>query len=205
MINEIISTILQILVFTLLPFLVYVVVNKSTKGFLGYIGLKKSVKKADSWAILVALLMALPILALTFINLEFREIMTNPNSVTGKIRQMGFGLETVAVILIAAVFKTAFAEEILFRGFIAKGLISLTNFQTGNILQAIIFGLIHTAIFLTISNNPLFLTIIFFFPAIGAYLMVYLNENVANGSIIPGWIAHGLTNIITYSGVGFLV
>ena len=32
-----------------------------------------------------------------------------------------------------------------------------------------------------------------------------INEKIANGSIIPGWISHGLANIIAYSVIGFLI
>jgi hypothetical protein len=40
---------------------------------------------------------------------------------------------------------------------------------------------------------------------IGAYVSVYLNEKMGDGSIIPGWISHGLANVISYSVVGFLI
>jgi len=205
MLYAIISAVLQILVFTLIPFVVYLVKQKSAKGFLTYIGLKKSNKKANLLALLVCLFIALPLLVLSLSDPGLKEIMTNPNSVTGKFRQMGFSTEALAYVIIAAIFKTSFSEEILFRGFIAKRLINITNYKTGNILQAIIFGAIHTALFMTISSNIFYLAIIFIFPTIGAYFQVYLNEKVANGSIIPGWIAHGLGNLISYSVVGFLL
>jgi len=205
MINQIISTVLQLLAFSLIPFLVYVVKSRTTSGFFNYIGLKKSTRKANGLAVLLCLLTALPMLALTFIDPEFKAIMTDPQSIAGKIRQMGFGGEAIATVMIIAIFRTSLAEEILFRGFIAKRLMSITNYQTGNILQALLFGMIHTALFLTISDNLFFLTVIFLFPAVGAYLTVYLNEKVADGSIVPGWIAHGLANIISYSVVGFLL
>jgi membrane protease YdiL (CAAX protease family) len=205
MIDEIVSIFLQILVFTLIPFLVYLIQNRSVQGFLNYVGLKKSVNKANYLAGLVSLLMTLPILFLVLMNPDFKEIMTDPNSLTGRFRQMGFGMTSILTLVLVAVFKTALAEEILFRGFIAKRLISVTNYQTGNIIQAVIFGAIHSALFMTITNNILFLTMIFLFPAAGSYLMVYLNEKSADGCIIPGWIAHGLANLISYSVIGFLI
>jgi CAAX protease family protein len=205
MINEIVSIFLQILVFTLIPFLIYVIQTRSAKGFLNYIGLKESVNKANYLAGLVSLLMTLPILSLVLMNPDFKQIMTDPNSLTGRFRQMGFGMTSILTLVLVAVFKTALAEEILFRGFIAKRLISITNYQTGNIIQAVIFGAIHAALFMTITSNFLFLILIFLLPAAGAYFMVYLNEQLSDGSIIPGWIAHGLANLISYSVVGFLI
>lgn len=68
--------------------------------------------------------------------------MFDPNSITGKLRTMEFGTNAIILLLIIGVFKTAFAEEILFRGFIAKRLISVFGFVKGNLFQAIIFGII---------------------------------------------------------------
>jgi len=205
MISEALSAILQIVVFTLIPFVVYLYKKRSTGGFLRYIGLKQSTRRANLLAVLVCLVISVPVLALTLSSPAFKEIMTDPASVTGKIRQLGFSANAVVIVIIAAVFKTSLAEEILFRGFIAKRLINVTSYQTGNILQAVLFGIIHTALFMIVTDNIYFLATIFFFPAIAAYIMVYLNEKVADGSIIPGWIAHGLGNLVAYSVVGFLV
>lgn len=205
MISEAISAVLQILVFTLIPFAVYLYQKRSPKGFFNYIGLKKSNRKANLLALLVCLFISVPVLAMTLSSPAFKEIMTDPASVTGTIRQLGFSANAVVIVIIAAVFKTSLAEEIFFRGFIAKRLINVTSYQTGNILQAVIFGIIHAALFMNITTNIYFLATIFFFPAVAAYLIVYLNEKVADGSIIPGWIAHGLGNLLAYSVVGFLV
>jgi membrane protease YdiL (CAAX protease family) len=205
MLNEITGAVLQIVAFTLIPFLVYLVQKKTAQGFLDYIGLKKSTKRANYLALFACLLFLLPMLILTFTHDEFNEIMFEPNSVTGKFRQMGFSAESVLILLIIAVFKTSLAEEILFRGFIAKRLIRITGYQKGNILQALIFGLLHTALFSMITNNYLFLFVIFAIPSLGAYVSTFLNEKIANGSIIPGWISHGLANVLAYSIFGFIL
>ncbi|SOE19743.1 CAAX protease self-immunity [Spirosomataceae bacterium TFI 002] len=205
MLNELIGASLQILIFTLIPFLAYVFKRESYKGFFDYIGVKKSTKKANVLAIFACLLFAAPLLILTFTSEEFKEIMFDPNSITGKFREMGFGLESMTLLLVIALIKTSLAEEILFRGFIAKRLISFLGFVKGNLLHAVIFGFIHTGLFTLITSNLLFLIIIFLIPSIGAYISVVLNEKMANGSILPGWISHGLANIIAYSIVGFVI
>lgn len=201
MLNAIFSAIVQILLFAFIPFLVFVVKTKSVKEFFKYVGLKKSTKKANFWALGAMLLLTVPVLLFVFSNPEFEKILTNSESVAGKISQMGTGVELFIIILVVAIFKTSFAEELFFRGFLAKRLIAVTNFQTGNILQAIIFGAMHTLLFLLITNNVFFLGLMFIVPALAAYFMVYLNEKLANGSIVPGWIAHGTANIISYSFV----
>jgi membrane protease YdiL (CAAX protease family) len=204
MINEIISALLQVILFAFIPFVVYLIKYKKAKGFWNYIGLKKSTTRANLLALLLVAFAA-PLFWLTLTNPAFQEIMTDPSSVSGKIRQMGVGIEAIGVILIAAIIKTALAEEIFFRGFVAKRLIAITNFQTGNILQAVIFGAIHTLLFLSVTGNIFFLSVIFIFPAVGAYFKTYLNEKLAEGSIIPGWITHATSNVLSYSIVAFIV
>ncbi len=205
MINEIISTVLQIFAFSLIPLVVWMVKNKSVKGFFHYIGLKASNRRANLLAVGLSLVFTLPILLLVILNEDFLAIMAHPESMTGKFKLMGFSFSALLLVLITAIFKTAFSEEILFRGFLAKQLIRWLGFRSGNLLHAVLFGALHTAVFLSISNNVLFLIIIFFFPALGAYLQTYLNEKVAQGSILPGWIAHALANVTSYSIIGFCI
>jgi len=205
MVNEIIETILQIFIFSLIPFLVFVIKKRTVKGFLDYIGLKKSNSKANSLAILASLILLAPMLLLTLTSDSFQEIMFDPNSITGKLRTMDFGPNSIFILLIIAIFKTSFAEEILFRGFIAKRLISSLGFIKGNIIQAVIFGILHTVLFAMITTNFVFLSLIFIFPTVAAYVFGYLNEEKGNGSIIPSWIAHGVANVITYIVIGFVI
>lgn len=202
--TELTNTITQLLVFLLIPFVVYVIKHKRSKGFWDYVGLKKSNKKANLLAVLTSVLFVAPLLLLAFFSDEFRAIMLDPRSVTGKFHAMGFGIQSMFALLLLAVVKTALAEEILFRGFIAKRLIGFFGFRAGNIVQALLFGVIHTAIFAMATQNLLFLAIIFIVPAIGSYITVYLNEKLADGSIVPSWISHGLANVLSYSIVGFM-
>jgi membrane protease YdiL (CAAX protease family) len=111
---------------------------------------------------------------------------------------MGFGFEYLTILFIVALFKTSFAEELFFRGFIAKRLKSILGFQKGNLFQSIIFGLIHAVLFSFITSNIIFLIVIFIVPSIGAFATAYVNEKIANGSILPGWISHGLANVLSY-------
>ena len=185
--------------------MVFAIKKRTVKGFLDYIGLKKSNTKANGLAILASLILLAPMLLLTLTSETFQEIMFDPNSITGKLRAMDLGANSIIILLIIAIFKTSFAEEILFRGFIAKRLISVFGFKKGNTLQAIIFGILHTVLFAVITTNFIFLSLIFIFPTIAAYVFGYLNEKKANGSIIPSWIAHGLANVITYVTIGFII
>ena len=204
MTTELISAVLQVLVFTLIPFLVYLIQKKKTKGFFEYIGLSSSTRKANLLAILVSLVFLIPAIGMALFSAEFMEVMTDPKTMTGKFRAMGPTASTFLLILVTALIKTALAEEILFRGFLAKRLISLAGYQWGNILQALIFGGLHLLIFLAIGSGWFYLISILLFSGIGAYLNVYLNEKVANGSIIPGWISHGTANVLAYTLFAFV-
>lgn len=205
MFDELISTVLQVFVFALVPWLVYFIRHRATQKFLTYIGFIPSTSRANATAVLLSLLLALPVVALSFLRPEFAAVMTDPTTVSGKIRLLEFGGEAIATILLIAVFKTALSEELFFRGFIAKRLINLTTFQIGNVVQALVFGLLHVAILLPISDDTFLLSLFLFLTALFAYCAVYLNERVASGSIVPSWIAHGLANIISYSTIAFLL
>ena len=204
MITIIFSALLQLLVFSLIPFIVYLIRYRKVNGFFDYVGLKASNRKANSLALIISLFLGVPILILARFTPEFFEIMTDPKSVTGQIRGMGGGAEALTAIFFVALIKTYLAEEILFRGFLAKRLIALTNFQWGNLIQAFLFGILHSILFLSISSNGWFLFIIFLVPFAGAWAKTWLNEKLAGGSIIPGWIAHGVGNLIAYSVVAFV-
>lgn len=199
------STILQLLVFTLIPFIVYVIQQRKIRGFLNYIGLKASTRKANILALAVSLLFAFPAIVLTFLSETFRELLIDPATISGHFRAMGFSTATLLMIALTAIFKTALTEEILFRGFLAKRLMAWLGYTWGNIAQALVFGLIHLAVFMAISDDWFFPIVIFVFSGLGAYISAYLNEKLADGSIIPGWISHALANLLSYSAVAFVL
>ena len=203
MFNEILGTALQLILFSLIPFIFYWIRKKQIKGFFIDIGLKKSPWKANLLGLLASLVFSVPLLIVLTTHPEFKSVMLDETSMTGKIRAMGFSMSSLFLVFLLAIFKTALAEEILFRGFLAKQFIVWLGFIPGNIIQAVIFGLIHTLLFISVTKNPIFLLIIFLAPASGAFVSVYLNEKLASGSIIPGWISHAAANVMAYSIIGF--
>jgi membrane protease YdiL (CAAX protease family) len=205
MANTLLSAVLQIIAFSLIPFIAYLIRFRKSQSFFDFIGLKSYAGIANVYAVILMIVLATPMLIIATLSDDFRSALLDPSSVTGSIRSLGFGSEAIIIILLAAIFKTGLSEEILFRGFLAKRLIAITSYKTGNLLQALIFGLIHTLLFLNITKDPLFLSLIFFVPTIGAYVKTYLNEKLANGSIIPGWIAHASANIVAYSFIAFIL
>ncbi len=206
LLTEITNALLQLAVFSLIPFVAYLITKKKIKGFLGYIGLFSAPKKAVLLAMAVSTLLLVTGVGFTAISPEIRQHMFDPQSLTGKFRALGATPVSLFVLLLIAWVKTAFAEEILFRGFVAKRLMASLGYQWGNIIQAIIFGLLHSVLFYFAMNAGwFFMVFIFILSGIAAYIMAYINEKVANGSILPGWIAHGLGNMLSYSFTAFVL
>ena len=206
MITEAVSAVLQVLLFTLVPLIVYLIRYKKLKGFFVWIGLTKPTLRSCLLALLVSFIFMIGGIGLVLYSSSIREVMTSPPSITGKLHQQGFSITSMITLVIIACVKTSFSEEILFRGFLAKRLISWLGYRTGNLLQAIIFGLIHVLLFAAVTKAGIpFLVYIFLFSGLAAFVIGYLKEKVGNGSIIPGWIAHGVGNLIAYTIIGFLL
>lgn len=206
MVNDIISAILQVLVFTLIPFIVYLIQKRSAKGFFNYIGLFKPEKNAVYLSILTALIFLMGGIGLVLLNDSIKEVMLTPPSITGKLRVLGMNGESIFILLLIAGVKTSLSEEILFRGFIAKRLVNKLGFYSGNLLQALIFSVIHGLLFWTLTKAGVtFIIFILLFSGFAGYVVGIINDKKGNGSIIPGWIAHGLGNTISYFTIAFLL
>ncbi len=204
--SELFSTILQIGLFTLIPFLFFLFRGDKTIKFNQYIGLYKPPSKSIIYVLLVSLLFLMIGIGMTFFDSGIKEIAMTPASVTGRLRMMGFSTNTILVLLIIALLKTSLAEEILFRGFIAKRLIKKYNFIIGNILQALIFGVLHLLLFWALTNSTFFpLAFMFILSSIAGWTLGYIKEKYAKGSIIPGWIAHGVGNVLSYITIAFIL
>jgi membrane protease YdiL (CAAX protease family) len=205
-INEIISTVLQIIVFTLIPFIFFLLRKDKTLTFFRYIGLTVPTAKSLIYVIFVSLIFLIAAIGLTFIDSSIKEVLFSPHTVTGKLRLMGLNITSVTILLIIALFKTSFAEEILFRGFIAKRLINKFGFKIGNVAQSFVFGVLHLLLFsLLIETTFAALTFIFIFSSLAGWVIGFIKEKHANGSIIPGWVAHGLGNTISYFIIAFIL
>ena len=172
--------------------------HKKKSGFLNYIGIYGTNTKSVLYAIFIAVLAyACSMLVLAHFGLQ--QLILNPNTPAWSLRSNGFTLTEILKIFSFACIGTALWEELFFRGFLAKRLISFFGFIIGNIAQAVIFGLVHIAVFFLVKLNielSAYLCI-FLIPTFLAYGMAYLNERVAKGSILPGYISHALLNILT--------
>ena len=98
LVNAIISALLQVLVFTAIPFIVYLIAYRRAKGFFDYIGLRKPERHTMLYATLFGLAFILPVLLLLSFSPSIREVVTAPTTVIGRLRSLGFSGAAVALL-----------------------------------------------------------------------------------------------------------
>ncbi len=191
LVSELISSVFQTLLFTLIPFIVWLITARKKETFFSWIGLKgvgKDKKQCLKYAVIV---FAICEITGTLLNNIFMK--------EWNISQYaGAGAAGIPCILLFSYIHTAFSEEILYRGFIQKRLQSKFGFRTAVIIQALIFGLSHLLPALGQINFWQGM-VLMFYPMVPGILLPFLNEKKSNGSIIPGWIIHGTLNIIVHA------
>ena len=192
MISELlINTILQLILFSIIPVLWWFFSARKKEPLFSWLGLTVPKFVSSSKAILVFLLSLGPLLALgiyLILSFEDRSVLAQ-----AKFAQLGIG--GIVPILIYAVFQTGLSEEIFFRGFLNKRLSNKFGFAIGNTVQAVLFGSVHGLLLFGSLQISLILLIVAFTAATG-WLMGFLNEKLSGGSIIPSWTIHSLANII---------
>ena len=190
--SKLISSIIQIFLFSLIPFIWWLITARKKCGFLNWIGLKKpegDKHKTLFWGAGVsAVFLILSVVILYFV--KGVETATSDFS--------GLGVPAIPAILIYAVLNTALPEEILFRGFLLKRISNKFGFTIGNIIQAALFGLLHGVMFFSSVGIFKALIVTVFTGGIG-WCMGYTNEKTAGGSILPSWCIHSIANI--FSGI----
>lgn len=203
-VNAMVSTALQVGVVFVIALIVYALWGKTRGGFGTFTGLKST----TGAAVLIAVVFAAAGVAAAHFMPGMMEAAKSPNSVVGKVTAGGVNNETIAILVVFAIIKTAFAEELLFRGIIGKRLGALLGFHAGNLIQAVLFGAVHLLLFLSpeVRALPLKPEWVFAFTGLSGWFSGYLNEKIGQGSIVPSWIGHALTNLATYLGLalGFI-
>jgi len=103
--SDSISAILQVFVFTLIPFIFFLFRKDKSVTFFKYIGLYKPSTKSIVLVLLVILISITSMIGLALVNEGIKQSMLSPASVTGKFREMGFNGVTVISLLIMALIK----------------------------------------------------------------------------------------------------
>ena len=179
------SAVMQVVIFSIVPFLWWRLKYKKKSTFFKWIGLYKPVRVVSTKSVVIAIMLYFFIWLITlFIS---KDISSNFE---------GMGIVGVVPSLIVCFIQNGVCEEILFRGFIGKRLISKFGKNNGILMQAILFGGMHIALALALNMNINISLIIgyFVFPTIAGWLLGYIDEKVYNGSIIPSILLHGVIN-----------
>jgi len=187
--NVLISAIIQVLLFSLLPFIWWLITARKKEKYLKWIGIKK-IENKKQVIIYSAITFVIFIILSIFILYSVKGIET----ATSKF--YGLGFSAFIPVIIYSFIQTAGAEEILFRGFLLKRISNKFGFIAGNIIQSVMFGIMHGIAFFSVVS-PIKAIIIILFTGIIGYIMGYINEKKANGSIIPSWTIHGLSNLFS--------
>jgi CAAX amino terminal protease family. len=191
-INLLVSSILQIILFSIIPFIWWLIYGRNECEFFKWLGINKPILiNKTKYIISFILVIIFSSMIAIFIVPKFVD-----KSTMATAQFLGKGGSSLIPALIYSFLQTAFSEEIFFRGFLTKRLIYKFGFKVGNVVQGGIFGTLHGILF--ISKMGLFSTIIIilFTGALG-WLMGWINEKQSNGSIISSWLLHGCFNTIS--------
>ena len=187
------NSIIQIIIFSIIPFLWWLITSRKKMNFFEWIGLKKvnNIKENKLFAWIFSVLVLFLIISV-FILYSLKNVNVASSEFTG------LGIKSLPSILIYAIFNTSLPEEILFRGFLLKRIGNKFGFIVSNGIQSLLFGCIHGIMFFSAIGILKSMLIILFTGIIG-WIMGYINEKKANGSILPSWFRHADANI--FSGI----
>lgn len=205
--SSITTTIVNLIVFSLLPIIWWFFRHRKEEGFFRWIGFFKPQLKSKWWVLLV-----FAILYYFFYNFDFTQFVSSATleyieSSTAVSANVFAGMGATAILpaFIENFIANGVAEEILYRGFLCKRLISKIGLVKGVILQAVLFGLMHNMLYILagLDVGLWYHTLTFIFTGTGALLLGWLNEKIFNGSIIPSILLHGAGNFIASMLVAF--
>lgn len=191
------SILIQLIVFCLIPFTYWLIRARKKSSFFQYIGMYAPQKATSVKRFVIFTIMYIVIYGIVHFTAISK--ITQPSASSFK----GLGLVAVIPAFFVSFVQQAMAEEILFRGFIMKRIMSKTGLFAGNIIQAAFFGFIHVLFSISDSKNLIAYVIIFISTAAGGWLLGYLSEKLFNGSIIPSILLHGFGNFIMVLSVAF--
>lgn len=197
--NIIISSMVQFILFAIIPFVWWLITARKENTFFQWIGYKKprTGNNKKFWFIII-------VIEIVFLG-AFLVIMPlvydNANLATSQF--YGKGISALIPALIYAFFQTSFNEELFYRGFLGKRLIKKFGFAVGNTLQGAIFGLMHGVMIYSSAGLLKAIIITVFTGSIGL-CMGYVCEKQAKGSLVPSWLMHGTFNTLSSLSVMFL-
>jgi membrane protease YdiL (CAAX protease family) len=189
MVSELIGSAIQLVIFGAVPFIWWFFTARHKENFFNWIGLKKI---DHSKGVLFPTI----ITAIVFMILGYSTLYMIRDVKTAAASYAGQGTAGIPVVIIYSLIHTSLSEELLFRGFLLKRISDKFGFTAGNFIQAVLFGMLHGIMFFEYTGIVRAFIIVLFTGAIG-FVMGYINEKKANGSILPSWFIHFICNLFT--------
>lgn len=165
--------------------------RKKKENFFKWIGLKRIEKENMKVSLTGTLVISILFMLVSILTLY---MIKDVETATSEFK--GSGISGLLPALVYAVFNTSLPEEIFFRGFLQKRLSNKFGYLIANTIQSALFGLMHGIMFFSLTGVLKTVMLILFTGTV-AFAMGYINEKKANGSIIPSWIIHALSNIFS--------
>ena len=175
-----------------IPSIIYIAVRRSRrenwKEILGKLGWKVNRPVYFIWSLgVVIIVVGLGWLALQSVP---SDVLDDPSVSISQYTGWTISIISFLLVWIREAIYIAIGEEIFFRGFLGGWLFRRFGFAIGNIIQALIFILPHLL---------LLIVSISFWPIVAVQLMAgwllgWLRYK--SDSILPGWLAHSLSNAI---------
>ncbi|MGE8006914.1 CPBP family intramembrane glutamic endopeptidase [Lysinibacillus sp. NPDC093216] len=186
-----ISAIIQVILFSVIPFIWWFFSARKEQTFLTWLGLKKPVIENKGnyflWSLFIIILLFVPLITISYFYLDSSTLATN--------RFTGLGFSALIPALFHSIVQTGLSEELLFRGFLLKRFMHKFGFQMGNIMQSLLFGILHGWMFYSLVPFGVVVLVVIATAFVG-YLMGWINERKSNGSIITSWGIHSIVNLI---------
>ena len=186
--SKLMSGILELLIVSVIPFITWLIWSRKKVGFFDWIGLKKVQTQQKRRLLLTIFGFFLLFLLFSIIVFAWFD-----SSQTATADFSGKGIGALPAILAYAILGTALPEEIFFRGFLLKRLQGKLGFLGANLVQSLLFGLMHALMFIQ-QTDVLIAMVIFAYTSLIAFVLGAINEQQANGSILPSFFIHTLVN-----------
>lgn len=206
-VSSITTAIVNLIVFSLIPFVWWLIRHRKETGFFQWLGFYRPRLKSKWWVLVI-----FAVLYYFFYNFDFTQLIDpatleyveNSDAVSANAFA-GIGAAATLPALIENFIANGVAEEILYRGFLCKRLCGKLGTVAGIVLQAVLFGLMHNILYILVGLDVglWYHILTFVFTGMGALLLGWLNEKIYNGSIIPSIVLHGAGNFIATMLVAF--
>lgn len=205
--SSIVTSVVNLIVFSLVPFVWWFFRHRKETGFFSWIGFYRP-KLKSGWPMLIIF----AVIYWFFYNFDYTRLI-NPETMAylessenvSANAFAGLGAAAILPALIENFIANGVAEEILYRGFLCKRFCAKLGKTGGIVLQAVLFGLMHNAIYLLAGMNVglWYHALMFLITGAAALLLGWLNEKLYNGSVFPSVLLHGAGNFISSMLVAF--